>query len=76
MKAGKAEVFKSVLSTFRNGNEMIYREANILPLLIGVAVLAKKIRPPTNLLLKFFRDFTRQGSRPHFAIGKDFVLDD
>jgi hypothetical protein len=52
---------------------MIYREANILPTFIGVTVLAKKIRTPTNLVSKLFWNFTRQGYLPRSATEKDFV---
>lgn len=53
MKTGERKIINCVRSAFRDGQQVVNRETNILPTLVGMAILAKISGAGANLLLEF-----------------------
>src|SRR6185369_6096345 len=51
VEAGQGQVFEMVFAALGDWNDMIYREENVLPRFIGVAILTQKAGALTNLRL-------------------------
>ena len=51
VEAGQGQIFDIVFTAFGSWNDMIYRKENVLPSLIGVAILTQKVGALTNLRL-------------------------
>lgn len=51
VKAGQGQVLEMVFATFGDWSDMIYRKANVLPCLVGAAVLSQEVGAQANLLL-------------------------
>jgi hypothetical protein len=61
MKTGQRQVFQRIVAALRDGQDVVNREGDELPVFVRVAVLAKKSGALPHLFPDERRDFTRQG---------------
>ena len=60
VEAGQGQIFEIILAAFGDWNDMVYRKENVLPGLIGMAILTHRLGALTNLLLNRGGDFMGQ----------------
>ena len=60
MKTGKRKIFERICAVIRNWDNMVNREFDKLPTLVGVAKFAQKSGAFSRFSAKKFGDFTRQ----------------
>jgi len=51
VKAGQGQIFETGFATFGDWNDMVYREENVLPGFIGVAILTQRVGALADLRL-------------------------